>query len=209
MRVGVINFHRAQNYGAVLQAYALENALRSLGHVCQTLDYRSPVIEQEYVLEQKLRFNNPKNAAKSFIRLMTDPEAPARKSLKFQAFLKERLHLTPSYQNEDELKGCLDDFDAFVCGSDQVWNPNLIKGDMAYTLSFVPCTKRKVAYAASFGVERLTGEQAAMLSPHIISFDHLSVREATGSRIVEEITGREAQAVLDPTLLLDLSLIHI
>lgn len=93
-----------------------------------------------------------------------------------------------------------DAYDAFVMGSDQIWNPDFdFNSDLEY-LPFVP-SAQKLAYAASFGVSRIT-EDRALTASYLRDIPSISVREDAGAAIVEDLTGVRPEVVLDPTMLL-------
>jgi hypothetical protein len=93
-------------------------------------------------------------------------------------------------------------YDAFVCGSDQIWNPNFFGLDPAYYLQFAPINKR-VAYAPSLGVNHLTISQKIILKKFCSEIPYISVREAQGARLVQNIIDKPVLDVLDPTFLVD------
>ena len=93
-------------------------------------------------------------------------------------------------------------FDYFVVGSDQIWNPNYTYNKSTIYLRFAK-KKKRVAIAASFGIEKLPKEQEALIKKYLNEFKYVSVREESGSKIVESITGQKCDVILDPTLLVD------
>jgi len=124
---------------------------------------------------------------------------------RFQQFRDRHLGLTAdSFHTLDDLVEHCPPFDAYVTGSDQVWKPDWLEqthGRVLY-LDFVS-QGRRIAYAPSFGVSELPAryrEQAAAL---VRRFDFLSAREDTGARTIRELTGREAEHVMDPTFLVE------
>ena len=94
-------------------------------------------------------------------------------------------------------------YDAVVCGSDQVWNPDITGRDLSYFLDFCGLETDRISYAPSFGVESLPQTFGEAAKKELLRFSHISVREEAGQNIIRELTGREAQLVIDPTLLLD------
>jgi len=97
---------------------------------------------------------------------------------------------------------CKKNYDAFLCGSDQLWLPNNL-GSHFYTLEFAPDNKPKIAYATSFGVSQIPDGQKKATAKYLNRFQHLSTRELAGQKIIKELTGKMAQVVCDPTLLFD------
>jgi hypothetical protein len=94
-------------------------------------------------------------------------------------------------------------YDAYITGSDQVWNPRINNNDSSWFLTFAPPGKTRIAYAASFGVSQIPGRLLAEYSSWLGGIHSLSTREFEGQQIIEQLAGRHAEVVLDPTLLLD------
>jgi hypothetical protein len=98
-------------------------------------------------------------------------------------------------------------YDAFICGSDQIWNPFICKSngqawnEPAYFLTFAPEAKR-ISYAPSISVPAIPAKLRAEMTALLHEIPYLSTRERQGATLIRELTGREAQVVLDPTLLL-------
>lgn len=91
-------------------------------------------------------------------------------------------------------------YDAFVCGSDQIWNPFYATTSKLAFLSFA--SSKSIAFAPSFGVSSIPDSKKIELSSWIKKIDYLSVREEDGQKIIRELTGRNAEILLDPTMLL-------
>ena len=129
-----------------------------------------------------------------------------RRAERFEAFVTEQMRLTADhYRDNASLLADPPTADVFVCGSDQIWNPQIFREqdfDPAYFAAFAPET-RKVSYAPSFGLPSLPLAHHAALRALVQGFSALSVREQNGEAILEEVCGRGSVTVLDPTLLLD------
>lgn len=188
-RIGTVTFHKANNYGAVLQTYALKQYLCSVGFSCDVLDYRSKTIEGRY---KNLKImGSPKKMFRSFLQNHIN----SRRYSKFDRFRNQYIH---AYQyNEKDLKN----FDAVICGSDQIWNLNLTKNDSGFFLDFVP--GKRISYAASFGVANLTDSQCAFCAKYLSTFSSIAVREPQGAELVSKISGKKADVVVDPVFLLN------
>ena len=198
MKIGIITFHRAVNYGAVLQAYALQHALEGLGAQAEILDYRNRYIESCYD-PYSLKGNKLKALAK--IALLGGVRR--KKNEAFRSFNKKYLRLSESvYKDSEQLAGAEKFYDAFITGSDQVWNTGCADFDPAYFLTFVKDKKKKNSYAASFGLTEIPKEYEAEYKKRLAGYRQISVREAQGRALVKELTGRDVPVVLDPTLLL-------
>lgn len=198
MKVGIVTFHRALNYGAVLQAYALNKFFSNNGIDSRIVDYRSPNMEIFYKPIKANPFKSPRVFLKELIY------APRIKSKrkKFEAFIKKNIPTSPVYTKYDDLKCIVDDYDCFISGSDQVWNYKWMNMDEAFFLGFAPNGK-KSSYAASFGFSQIPDEYKAEYKRLLEGFKHISVRESDGKTIVEDLLGREnVEVSVDPTCLI-------
>ena len=119
----------------------------------------------------------------------------------FEEFLRNEIETTKRYKSYDELKSDPPDFDAYVCGSDQIWNLEDGIKDF-YFGSTVPAGKLLLSYAPSFGKTEIPAEYHDKVVSHLKRFDHLSVREECGRALVEEVTGRKVTKVIDPVFLI-------
>ncbi|MFZ1986085.1 MAG: polysaccharide pyruvyl transferase family protein, partial [Desulfatitalea sp.] len=133
-------------------------------------------------------------------------EANRRHDQRFRDFRSKHLSLTDTtYQTLEQLVATPPVFDAFITGSDQVWRPSLLdrKIGHAFHLAFTSSGQsRRVAYAPSFGVDAVPAPYVERIRQYLMGYDSLSVREKRGQEIVFALTGRSAEHVLDPTLLL-------
>lgn len=105
--------------------------------------------------------------------------------------------------SKNEYKNILKNYETYVVGSDQVWNPNYL--DKTYFLDFVPREFRKCAYASSIGVNTIPEKKQKIYRKYLSRFDYLSMREASGARYIQNLLKRQVDTVLDPTLLLSSS----
>ena len=192
MRIGIITFHWATNYGAILQAYALQNYLLELGHDVEIINYRP----QRNIFLQRL----------TWIRNREWGNFKKEKELK--TFRKSNLSVgSKIYGSNRALRSMKEKYDIIISGSDQVWNLSFIqyaernKQTYSYYLDFVSGETKKVAYAASFGTSKLPFENKKNIREKLTGFHAISVRECTAKTIVEDL-GLEAKVVFDPTLLL-------
>lgn len=207
MRVGILTFHNAENFGAVLQAYALKTFLQNCGCDAQIIDYRNPAITAVYDIFNPRILLTRKNIFASLhqyfsrFRNLEDRRICKKKYLDFR---NTYLNLTKRCAS---LKSLDIDFDRVIVGSDQVWNLHLTGGfDKNYFLDFVKKTGvKKISYAASAEVDpcNLLAKHRDKVSALLNDFDDLSVRE---DFLIEELacyTMKEISVCLDPTFLLD------
>ncbi|KFI49649.1 polysaccharide pyruvyl transferase family protein [Bifidobacterium biavatii] len=206
MKIGTITFHCAYNYGSVLQSFALKTYLERLGNTVSVIDYRSPNFDQ-------YKLFHPTNLRHLCSDILFFPRNIRRKHA-FESFQRRHLNLTRRYEGpnaEQELSRDSNEFDAVICGSDQIWNLDCTQGlDGCYFLRFAPDSVRKIAYAPSlsqaqfqprFFDEKTRNELGRLLD----RFHAISVREQSTVPVYQQLTDKPIQVAIDPTLLLDAS----
>ena len=198
MKIGILTFQNANNYGALLQAYALKYALIHMGHQTHLINYFCSPIQKPAPL---ITLRTLKGIIKTPFRLILHP---MRKRIfaKFTSFRKN--YLTDTYQYYPETLSQISSYDLFITGSDQVFNPRITGFDPNYFLAFSKDTSKNASYAASFGFELkdLSAQEKQFIQQNIPHLKHLSVREQQGKKIIHSLTGQAAHVHIDPTLLL-------
>jgi hypothetical protein len=197
MKIGIVTFHASHNYGAMLQAYALKRKVESLGIECNIINYKTLKMENDYLI---INLNFKKGIKPQLLQLMNILvyNKLKRRWNKFESFARDNFNLTERYSSAEEMKKTKFDFDALICGSDQVWNPNG-RADCIYMLGF--CNNRnvsRIAYAPSFGKGNIPNNRISEYKKNISKIDYLSVREESGNKIIKDLTGRDAKVVADP-----------
>jgi hypothetical protein len=203
MKIGTITFFRL-NYGAVLQAYALQSVLESLGHSAVIINYGTASYR---AIDMFNTWMNGKEFILNIFKILRYRQF-IRRLRRFTTFETQNMNVSlTKYISSGEIERDLSEYDAFVCGSDQVWRPRKENDvDRAYFLGFVKQTQAiKASYAPSFGVFSIPEKGQQEIKSWINDITNLSVREDTGKAIIEQVTGRQASVVLDPTLLLEKS----
>ena len=202
-KIAILTTHRANNFGAMLQAYSLVTACRELGADAEILDWRSPFFEWLYHKAWRMR-RNPIAALKHWIWYMGD-ESDSRAM--FSRF-RQLLPLSPSITDKMALPKIESNYDAFIAGSDQIWNPanssiNPMDCDRTYFLDFVK-SKPKYAYAASIGKRCIEPPELQQEFVRLWkSVDTITMREFAGADYVGNCIGRKICTVVDPVLLHD------
>ena len=196
MNLGIITFHRALNYGAVLQAYALQHFLTEIGIDSRVIDYRCEEIEYFY---KSIKANPIKNT-KQFLKECCFYTCNKIKRKKFMNFLNANLLLTKKIYAKEDMLNLNTLFDCFITGSDQVWNNRWAGLDGAFFLNFAE-SKKKNSYAASFGFSSVPQEYEERYRKYLADFNFISVRELDGVEIVKNLTGKNAVVSIDPTCL--------
>lgn len=195
MQVGLFTIYQVPNYGSVLQTYATQCVLEQQGHVCSIINYIYP--NEWHWSQGARRPNRIKTLIRKFI--------PSKKTTVLNDFRKKYLKLTREYANLDELSNeSWKNIDAFVVGSDQVWNPRFLRGDKAFMLSFAPTNKSRYSIASSFATDSLPTELRRKYEKELSQFKAISVREVNGVDIIQKELSivRPVEVILDPTLLL-------
>lgn len=198
-KIGIVTFHRAYNYGSVLQAYALNYYLNKMGMQAETIDFWTERQEKMYGLfEKKMSFMG---IIRNFQAVLEYPKLKKKKR-RFEKFIEENILLGHKrYKTLEELKHEKLDYDYYICGGDQIWNPNCTDFDMTYLLDFVEDKKRCLSFAPSIGIQELNEEYITFFDK-VKEFKLLSVREATGKRMLQDLIGRNVEVISDPVLLL-------
>lgn len=201
MRVGIINYHCAHNFGAMCLAYALQEAVKEQGHQVKIIDFEPDVIIQGYKILGKKWYLRPKK----FLRTVINYNKIKTKYDLFESFKNDYLHITDKTYTKI-YKNSLKDFDAFICGSDQIWNMNINGGLTEYLLSFATDKHiKKVSYAASIGTKTIEDKYIEVFKNELGTFDAISVREDDAVRIIKDKLNLSAVQVLDPVFLLQKS----
>lgn len=209
MQIGILTFHYAHNYGAVLQAYALKEYLNRIGHTAKIIDYRNPTIEKKYYMklpkELSLRQAVHGKRYRKFIsqemNMMSEQPSWTLQNIRFKKFIQKYL-LDKSSKRVNKFSVGNLQFDCFIAGSDQLWNKYLTDGyDDIYFLNFDTKAK-KVFYAISDGNFRIADENLAYYRQVLDSVSFISTREKSLALDIRSKLHKDACYVVDPTFLL-------
>lgn len=203
MRIGILTFHSAKNYGAVLQAFALQHFLKENNLNVEIIDYRQNQIEANYKLfsYKVYQGHSLKQKIKIFISRALTIYSRYQNKNNFSSFLSRKCLLSNNCFREEELVP--KDYDVYIFGSDQIWNPRILGYmDPVFLGDFSTNDAKKIAYAASMGNEiRINKEIREKLKKSLENFTAIGVREKSLSLLLDNILGIKSQIVLDPTLL--------
>lgn len=204
MKIGIITFHAAFNYGSMLQAYALQTFLEKKGHQVEIINFRPERQKKGY--PKPLNFSSKLTTKQSVKRLLLAPSTILplyKKWYLFDDFLHKHLNLTKEYSTLDELKAANFDYDVLITGSDQIWNTRAFDFSEAYFGKFVSEKTKKVAYAPSMGPEP-ESQDVSYLKKLLKGYSAVSVREErTKIFLVSNHIYDNVTVVLDPTMLLE------
>lgn len=185
-KIGIITICDNTNYGNRLQNYALHKIISNLG-----LDNVTLWDKKENTLKEQIKL--------AIKKVLPTSNINRKKYILFQKFTRKKI--ANKYVSMSNLKEINNKFDYFIVGSDQIWNYNFGHAQEKDFLKFANYNKT-ISYAPSFGISNIEDEWKERISDGVNHIKYLSVREQQGAKIIKELTGRDAQVVLDPTLLL-------
>lgn len=200
-KIGIMTFHNAHNYGAMLQVFALQNFIKNnYDNVdVKVINYENKKILSNYKVFTPIR----KNLIKYFKLLSNDIKnykINSKRYNNFDRFMNTQLNLTDRCR---EINSLDESFDICITGSDQVWNPDIV-GSLSneYTLNFGNESMKRVSYAASIGDVSQVELHKKDFKEKIGKIDNISVREIDAQIALEKLLGKNIEVVLDPTMLL-------
>ncbi len=211
MRIGILtHYYNSRNYGGILQSYALTKLLSTMGHQAEQIscNYNENVDITDTSATTKIKntlFKNRliiciKSGLFGIMYKWRNPTTASEPKGSMKEFRDEIPHSRRVYTRYN-IEECLNDYDAFVVGSDQVWNPHWFY--RPFYLEFVPSTKRKIAYAASACISQISKDQASFYKKCLRDFTAVSVRERETARLLAPLSQVPVILTLDPTLLLE------
>lgn len=207
MKIGILTFHMAHNYGAMLQAYSLTTAIRRLGFDCEVIDYRFSYIDNwsriRRINDLIFEYGVVNGSLRFIKRLLTGYYWPKSMHVKFDKFEREIIpHSDRIYRNKNELDNM--PYDVIMFGSDQIWNSALTDGIAEEYIGGFKCNSntRKIAYAASCGTSDFQEESKEIYDKLLDDYYAISVREEEFQKSLIS-RGYNVECVLDPTLLLN------
>jgi len=205
VKVGLVTLNaQTYNYGGLLQEYALFRVLQKLGHQAEIINYDISSELNTFSYKRSIRYLSIEKVIrkirKKFVNRKGVDDTTLNKAsmLLFDKFRSDNLLISKRYTFE-ELSEVNDDYDGFVCGSDQIWNPAY--NIPSFFLSFVK-EKTKVVYAASIGVSSLSSVEKQAYKSLLKDLRHVSVREKRAKDIIAPLTSEQVEVVLDPTMIL-------
>ena len=198
--VGIMTWFTYNNYGTVLQVYALSEKIKDNELIPEIINYK-PKIRKTKIYNMTPKYILNKLDEVSFERKYCI-ELDKIKN-KFDKFRTEELNITEEYKTFTQLNEKSNGLDKVICGSDQIWSPLFF--DPHYFLDFVNDNSKKISYAPSFGVSNIQDEHLKIRVKKLIDefeFNNISVREEQGKKIIEKMSNKDVMVTLDPTLLL-------
>ena len=200
MKIGQLTFHASHNYGSVLQSYALAKVLQKMGHTSEFINLRPKSQKDAY------RIIKPSDKGiRLFFKLLIYPALRKRYN-HYERFINNVLPISSQeYSSTDQMRKCQFDYDAYVVGGDQIWNPACQDFEEAYYLQFLGAddSARKISYSPSLGKHEFDEKTQSKFAHWLKCFDRISVREKRGVELMQGLTEKHVHHVCDPVLLLD------
>ena len=199
-KIAIVTMNHGYNYGNKLQNYAMEHIYREYG-----LDVTTIAFEPTGCIKPKSGSSNSiSSKILKKIRRKFYFSREKKRLERFKIFNKNYLHLTEKvYNNTNYNTIPEDEYDFFSVGSDQVWNSYFWDFSKIYLLDFVKDNEKKIAYAASFGMDSIKEEYKEDFRKNLSEFKSILLREEKGQKIIKELINKDVPVVLDPTLLLE------
>lgn len=196
MKIGVLTFHRARNFGGILQCYALVQYLNRCGYDVEVVDYVSKSIESTYSL---IRTDGLKNFLRSLYKIRYSWNS--RKL--YRRFILNNIPVSKrKYYSSEDFSG---EYDLLLIGSDQVWSKRINKGFDEIYWGNIMTVNRKIAYAVSMGTDHnFSKKENELIAKYLKNFDKISVREDSLKKEMSFLTNKSIYTVIDPTLLLEI-----
>lgn len=216
-KIGIVTmYYGNSNYGACLQAYALPYTLNKMGFVCEQISftYRNDVQTQSadrvktflrnYGIKNTLLIILEELKKRMLAKTSSGKEAIdkiERRKNSVEKFREEYIPHSKNIFSNQTISQCKD-YDAYICGSDQIWRIGWGYLNPGFWLTFVNDGGRKIAYAPSISMEEIPKSEFLMVKNALSDFYAISVREEKGKYLLEQIINKHVEQVLDPTLLL-------
>lgn len=203
-KVGIITLNGYFNYGNRLQNYALQETLKKYFKEVETILIKQNEMKKSNVEKPKIInvISNPKVIFRKIYNIAVLNKKNRQRENRFKDFSEKYINESSYFLTKNKMPiEKVNEFDYFVTGSDQVWNPYFTSGSPLYFLNFASNNKR-VSYAASFGISDIPSQYQKQYSKLLNEMSSISVREDAGANIVTKLTGKNSEIVPDPTFLL-------
>lgn len=202
MKIGILTFHSAHNFGAMLQAYALQEQTKAYGHEVWIINYRPKYISRGRPALRKWMFTHGR-AIGTIMHYFKITRKEQKGYDKYESFANSYMHLTAICHTHSELSEVCSKFDHIILGSDQIWNQEFNGNDAAWFGEISGFRGEFILYAVSAGNKGLNEESKKSLQKNLHKFSTISVRESSLITQVAEIAPklRDMPVVLDPSLM--------
>ena len=211
MKIGIITlYYKNNNYGGVAQAYALYKYFSNLGYECELITYKKKPSTLNLVNKNK-NLKMLINRCKGKIKRISHVPIEKYLSKRYKAKLETRGQKLENFRNSiphskvyslETISEISDKYDIFITGSDQVWNPGVV--DQAFVFSFLKNQNKKIlSYASSVAVTDVTDKYKDFMKKELEKYGFISVREKSSKDIIQSLTNKNVEWVMDPTLILE------
>ncbi len=205
--VGIVTWYWG-NYGSILQALAMQMAVQEMGYDCEIIQHHVNGTKKEQ-LNYRIKHDGLVKTTGYIIQRLKAHVNPKeemaliqRRQNSFNSFIDENLNISIKTFQNDSYRDCTQ-YQTYICGSDQIWNPNFTFLSPFYWLSFLPNEKNLIAYAPSMGNGRLMKQDEDIIRGYLQKLDYVSVREEKSAEILRRIAPeKNIQTVCDPTILI-------
>lgn len=191
-QIGLLTWHYYKNVGSNLQAYAIQTAIESIGYSCSFLNYRGE--QKENPLKTVIR------DSVSFLSTIFPKAIPEIYHAESYRFQKTWFKMTQPIYGKENIKRLIPNFKMFLCGSDQIWAPNVLND--VYLFSFLDENTPRCSYAASIGLNEIPDNLDPVYKEYLGKFNFISVREQQGCDLLKNKYGIQSECVLDPSFLI-------
>ena len=196
MNIGILTFTGTSNFGAALQAYALQQVIMAKGHNCEIIRYECKKIKNDHDPKRAFKYKGIKKIFSPFYYFSYKKRMDT-----FEKFNKTFCKFSEKC-DKSTIKVFAQKYDKIIVGSDQVWNPEISGNDLSYFLDFVDDSKKKCSYAASIGMDYFT-DNCKLYEELLAKFNIISVREQnTVDNLEKQIGRKDITCDVDPTILL-------
>lgn len=190
--------HSVIHHGSVLQAYATQLLFESMGHNTYIINYKYP---NEWQTKHGMKIFHP--SLKTQIAMLLKLKAKYKGRQKIRKFMNKYYNLTKEYKNLKDIENNIPQYDVYISGSDQIWNPRFTCGDPAYFFSFLPEGSNIMSFSSSFACESLDNDIAIKYKNLLKRYKFISVRENQGAKLIKKLLNYVPPVTLDPTLMVE------
>lgn len=203
--IGILTMHRVRNCGSFLQAFALQHTLECMGCKTEIIDYMYPnAFHQLEVYDNPVSLHNALDGLYPNLRHRRWWALSIQwQQIKWLVMLHSKLKLSNrTYYTPEELKANPPQYDAYLLGSDQVWNERFMKCDPSFFLAFAPKEAPKMAFASSVPNTHFSELFIKSVQEYVATFKCIATREKASAQALKPYVGKEVHYVLDPVFLL-------
>jgi len=198
MKVGILTFQATSNYGACLQCTALTQMVNLLGAECETINYRC-----ENIVKREIKIPLFSLGLKKFPVQLLISIYRWLKSRIIKKFIEKNCALSEVIYDRSNIVSANNEYDAFISGSDIIWELYVTGADYTYFLDFVKEKNKKYSFSSSFGYRFVPEEFLPKVKKYLSEYRQISVRENEGADIIKGLLSKDVKVTVDPTLLFD------